>query len=157
MGTYDTSEAYEILGDSTQSLLKFKGNSDKDKITIVLNTDKNKLESFFYHVNAFSSYIDVKESYYLLAIRNILKKNNYLSLMLQLAQEQISEDEYVKEIEDNPSKYILDIKYLDDPNDLKIINELVKKIGLSFSIDQVAEIFSLDSDDLEKKVLKINS
>lgn len=42
-----------------------------------------------------------------------------------------------------------------DPNDIRVINEIVKKIGLEFSVDEVAEIFSLDSLDLENKVAQI--
>lgn len=158
MGTCDTSYDCELLKNSPLgSFQKYESDSSKDKITITLNTDRVKLETFFTQFSYLSTFVDSKEAYYILAINNLLKKNNYLSLIVQLSQEQISEDEYVKEIEENSDKYLLDIKYLDDPNDLKIINEIVKKIGVSFSIDEVAEIFSLDSDDIENNVLKINS
>ena len=158
MGTCDTSYDCELLKNSPPgSFQKYESNSSKDKITITLNTDRVKLETFFTQFSYLSTFVDSKEAYYILAINNLLKKNNYLSLIVQLSQEQISEDEYVKEIEENSDKYLLDIKYLDDPNDLKIINEIVKKIGVSFSIDEVAEIFSLDSEDIENNVLKINS
>lgn len=158
MGTYDTSYDRELIEYSSPgSFQTYESDSKMDKITITLNTDRVKLETFFTQFSYLSTFVDSKEGYYILAINNLLKKNNYLSLIVQLSQEQISEDEYVKEIEENPDKYILDIKYLDDPNDLKIINEIVKKIGVSFSIDEVAEIFSLDSEDLENNVLKINS
>ena len=61
-----------------------------------------------------------------------------------------------QEIEDNQNKYIIDIKYLDNPNDLRIINEIITEIGLSFSVDEVAELFALDTDDIEKQTLQLN-
>jgi hypothetical protein len=160
MGTYDTfiTDVNEITSIPSSNFHKFKGKSDEEgRITIILNTEKSKIETFFKDVNVYSDYIKIKESYFLLAITNIIKKNNYLSLMLQLAQDQITEEEYIKDIEENPSKYVIDVKYLENPGDLNIINEIIKKIGLTFSIDEVAEIFALDSEDIEQKALQIKS
>jgi len=96
-----------------------------------------------------------KDDFCIKAIQNLIIKNNFLELSLELSEDQITEDDYTKEIENNPHKYIIDIEYVQDPNDIRVINEIVKKIGLEFSVDEVAEIFSLDSLDLENKVAQI--
>jgi hypothetical protein len=71
-----------------------------------------------------------------------------LQLLLNLSENTIDEEEFNKELEQNPENYIVDINYLSNPSDLMIITDIVKKIGKEFTVDEVSEIFSIESEDI---------
>lgn len=74
---------------------------------------------------------------------------------MQLVEKQITEDEYSEQIEAHPESYIVDIDRLKNINDIEIIIEIIKKIGLSFSIDEVSEIFSIDLDNYNDRIKEL--
>ncbi|OQX76808.1 MAG: hypothetical protein B6D64_09235 [Bacteroidetes bacterium 4484_276] len=154
--TYNDSVLDEMINDSSASFFeRFTGSTEDKSITITLHTDASKIESMRRIFDDYTLFQNKKDDFCIKAIQNLIIKNNFLELSLELSEDQITEDDYTKEIENNPHKYIIDIEYVQDPNDIRVINEIVKKIGLEFSVDEVAEIFSLDSLDLENKVAQI--
>ncbi len=91
-----------------------------------------------------------KENFYITAVKNLLKKINFLELYQQLLEDQITESEFNEEIERESSKYIIDIKELQDPDDLTIILDIVNKITFDlkdFSLNEINELFSVDLHD----------
>ncbi|MDZ4757320.1 MAG: hypothetical protein SGJ10_04155 [Bacteroidota bacterium] len=102
------------------------------------------------HLKHIIVYNEKKEDYYLTGIKNLIKKNNFLQLSLTTSDDSESEADFEKEISDHPHKYIIDIKPLDNERDLNIISEIVKKIGVEFTIDDVSELFSVDNDCILK-------
>lgn len=153
--TYSDSSLEEMVRDSSENLFRFTGSAEDKRITITLHTDTSKIESLKRFFDEYNLFQNKKDKYCIKAIRNLIIKNNFLELSLELSEDQITEDDYSKEIESNPDKYIIDIKYIKDPNDIKAMNDIIKKIGFEFSIDEVAELFSLDSKDLENNVAQI--
>jgi hypothetical protein len=89
-----------------------------------------------------------KEVYYVTAIRNLIKKNNYLQLLYDLAEGNITEQDYESELDTNSAKYLIEWNKLENPNDVKTIASIVKKIGLEFTVDEVADMFSIDGEDI---------
>jgi len=96
------------------------------------------------------------KNYYLIkAIQNLIIKNNFLELSIKLAEKQITNKEFDNEIDQHPEKYIIEISYVKDSNDLFIINDILKEIKFKLSIDEVGDLFSLDLCDIEKIIKKI--
>lgn len=93
----------------------------------------------------------VEKDYLYKAVGSLLKKTSYLQLSLQLEEGQIDEEEFDVEIENNPEKYINKVCRLKNANDLFVINEIVKKLRRSFSVDEVADLFSVTAESLESK------
>ncbi len=114
--------------------------------------------SMFINIQEMASYVESaknnfsynlkKENLYVTAIVNLIKKTEFLQLLIQLSEKSITEAEYDKEIEENPSKYIIETDYLNSLDDLSIIGEIVRKIGLSMQTDEVAEMFSIELSSL---------
>lgn len=132
---------------------KFYGRSQQsDEITFTLTTNESKLK-------AFSRAIELNQrekDFCIVAIKNLLKKNRFSELSLDLAEEVITEEEFDQEIDRNPQKYTIDINYLESKMEAKIIANIVSKISENLTVDEVSEIFSVDSDDLEKKLSNLS-
>ncbi|MBA7556019.1 hypothetical protein ES705_48713 [subsurface metagenome] len=154
--TYDENFIEDILKDTPKkSYEEFTGSIKSEKNLITIHTDRARIESLQRLIDEYTLFQNKEDEYCIKAIRNLIIKNNFLELYIKLSEDQITEDEYSDKINGNPKKYIIDVEYIQDPNDIKVINEIVEKIGLEFSVDEVAEIFSLDSNDLENNVLKL--
>lgn len=136
---------------------KFYGRSQQsDEITFTLTTNESNNES---KLKAFSRAIELNQrekDFCIVAIKNLLKKNRYSELSLDLAEEVITEEEFDQEIDRNPQKYTIDINYLESKMEAKIIANIVSKISENLTVDEVSEIFSVDSDDLEKKLSNLS-
>jgi hypothetical protein len=155
--TYIDSTTDEIFESPAPAFEKFDGfTENQGNVIITFEASAAKISAFKEAVNYYSSFLNKKEEYCIKAIKNLIKKNNFLELSLELSENQISEDEFEMEIESNPNKFVVDINYIKDALDLKVINEIVKKLETELTIDEVAEIFSLDSNDIEKAVKQLN-
>jgi hypothetical protein len=85
-----------------------------------------------------------KEDLFLTAIRNLRKKINFISLNNEYQNGDISEDEFEKELEVNQHKYVVNVSALKDKIDLEILQEIIPKIDDDITIDEAAEVFSID-------------
>ena len=91
------------------------------------------------------------EELLLLALRNNIRKINFLELNEDLEEGDISDEYYNNELEKNSDKYAITLKNIDNPNDIINIVELVDKIGQnlrSFSMSEVSEMFSVNESSL---------
>lgn len=115
-----------------------------------MNTQKN---------NNYSDNTNIGEEYYLRAISNLIKKNNFLDLSLQLAEEMITEEEFESEINRRPQKYTINLECLKSKDDIHTIIHIVKQIGGNFMVDEVAELFGIKESELENSVsnLQLNT
>jgi len=137
----------DILKNNT-SVFSFCGNSTH------FPNDFNSLKGIILNwVNA--SYQAKKEDYYIIAVRNLRKKINFLRLNNDFNNEEISDEEYSQEIENNPNKYIIDIKYLSDPNEIHCVNDIINRIGGDFTYDEVGELLSIDTENLKSAFTKL--
>ncbi|MBZ9728264.1 hypothetical protein LB467_01065 [Salegentibacter sp. JZCK2] len=137
--------------EKSEEFESFEAFSKQEEITIMFRTDNRKLDHFRKAIAEIEDH-SVYKKYCILAVQNLLKKNHLLELSLELAEEQISEEDFENELDANPSKYTIDINYIENINDLSVISKIIQEVGQSFSVDEVSEIFSLDSEDIESKL-----
>lgn len=97
----------------------------------------------------------IKEDYYKIAVQSLIKKSNFCQLSLELEEGLISGNEYEKEIEKNPEKYVIELTPLKEANHLYIISEIVKDLGIDFSIDEVADLFAITPDSLNNAFVEL--
>lgn len=142
-------------GEKRENLIKITiENIYEDIIRISIDKDYLKKEFMDY-----VEFLTKKENYLITAIRNLIKKTNFLELYQQYLGNQISENEFHDEIERSQIKYIIEIKALEDPNDIKIISGIIQKIDFDlrdFSINEISELFSVDSSYLSKSMKTLN-
>lgn len=122
---------------------------------ISFTIDKKQIGNLFEKFH-FRNHLNVlRNDYYVVAIRNLLKKNEFLQLSLQLSEKLVSEEEFDLEIEKNPDKYIIQMKNLEHPIQLHVISNVINKIGKSFTTDEVSELFSIDSRSIDSELKTI--
>ena len=89
-----------------------------------------------------------KENLYLQALRNLYRKIDFIELSQALESEDISEEEFDKELEENEDRYLIPSPTV-VPTVKQVIqvSEIMKKLGREkSSVDEVSEVFSLDMD-----------
>lgn len=117
--------------------------------TITLNkSDVVKLGNAF--LDNFKTKIELRENLYITAIRNYHKTTNFLKLVNNLSEKLITEEDFEKEINENEEKYeILANGEIDFPT-LRLITDIVQKVGIEYSMDEISEIFSINPIKLEQ-------
>ena len=90
-----------------------------------------------------------KEQLYVQALRNLLRKLDFIELNQSLEMEDISEDDYDKELEENEDKYLIPAPSA-EPTFRQVIQvaDIIKRLGRedSITVDEVSEMFSLKMD-----------
>lgn len=100
---------------------------------------------------------NLRNDFCILAIKNLLKKNEFLQLSLQLSEKLITESEFESEIDENPDRYIIQMNELEDSINLNVISSILTKIGKSFNIDEVSELFSIDVRSIKHELKTIDT
>jgi hypothetical protein len=125
-------------------------------LAIYDNNDLNVFTGNFnsYGINIFSMLYnnDIKEDYFIRAIKNLRKKNEYLQLTLQFEQELISDDEFYDELDNNEDKYLIKIDHSFDNSKFKYINQIIQKLDSDFSSDEIAEMFSVPIESVNQYI-----
>ena len=84
---------------------------------------------------------------YLTAIKNLIKMRNFANLSNDVENNDITNEEYEKELQENPKKYVIDVKNSDPIKMVPIIAKIIEDIGepaKDLSVDDVCTIFSID-------------
>lgn len=79
------------------------------------------------------------------AVNNRTRQRNYFRLYCQLLENEITEKEFDKEIDDNEDEYVISNDTVYSENDIGLISKLKGKI-LDFDcefIDEIEDLFSL--------------
>ncbi|MGY5846009.1 hypothetical protein ACW6QP_01205 [Salegentibacter sp. HM20] len=84
-----------------------------------------------------------KETFYIKAIKNLIKQKEYINLMYQLSNDLISNEEFSEELDRNESKYLIKIDQELNINNYKAIVGILNKLKEDFTEDDVSEVFSL--------------
>jgi len=154
------SDYYPTIDDTLSGFIGSEsGESNKEnRVSVSVRIDQvNESVTFrptMQEIGKFLSIPQKKEKYFIRAIKNLKIQNNFYELALQLEEGQITEEEYNNEIDEHPEKYVVSVEYLEDPNDIGILREILKKVGLEFNVDEASELFSIESEDLEKKIIE---
>jgi hypothetical protein len=108
----------------------------------------NDMSAVIQSINSNLTYSLRKEDLCITAIKNLIKKVNFLQLINQLNEGGLTERKFQKELKQYPSKYIIETDYLKFIDDVSVISEIVEKVGIEQSIDEVAEMFSIEYNSL---------
>lgn len=108
---------------------------------------------------------DKKNKFYLVAIKNLIRKNNLSELNLKQSQGLLTKKEIEKEIKDNPNKYNVEQYRLLDSSDSAFVVEIYRElipffdeIGLSdISMEELSEMFSIDTEQFIETVQLLKS
>jgi len=144
--TDEESSSTEELGKELKHF-KISGAESDDRIYIEIETTAPQLRRFV-------DFYQKKEFFYIKALKNLIIQNNFLELALQLEEGHITEEEYDEEIDAHPEKYVVNVDCLENPDDLAIIKDIIKKMGVEYTRDEVEELFSIDTENVESKFLE---
>ena len=92
------------------------------------------------------------------AIRNNIRKTNFIELNEHLEDGDISEEEFYKILNEDSHRYEITLKNLKSNEDVSIIIDLIDKIGhdlRELSTSEVAEMFSIKETELLPTVKQI--
>lgn len=98
-----------------------------------------------------------KEEFYIIAIKNLIKKNKYLQLTLQFKDELVDKAEYVKEIENNEDTYVIKTNNAINEKQLKVLSEIVDNVGEVFVNSEISELFSVSFKDSNRLIQYIST
>lgn len=89
------------------------------------------------------------------AFKNRSKQYNFLLLNDELTNNLVTDEEYEKEIEDNPEKYVIEDRHEELKfSELKVLSSLVdelnaeKSICSGITVDEISELFEVTLDNL---------
>ncbi|MCB0724185.1 MAG: hypothetical protein KDC73_05745 [Ignavibacteriae bacterium] len=101
--------------------------------------------------NFWGDYMQRREALCFTAVNNLLRQINFLELNQSLLQEEISDEEFDKEIELNSDKYVIPLNPINDNDDFDIIEFFLHNIDPNikdFTVNEAAELFSLDPNSM---------
>ncbi|QHS63254.1 hypothetical protein [Chitinophaga agri] len=137
--------------------LKVKLSDSTESNFVEFQLPKQSVDLYFKTLEIEKSINALKHVYAITAIKNLLKKNHFLQLNLDYSNKLINEEEFEREIDDNPDRFIIEMTSNDSVLDLYVISELIEKIGNQFTIDEVSELFSIDTESLHRVISKLIS
>lgn len=155
-----------MYSDVDSSTSEFCNTDDTDASIILTRYSRdNNGESFSYIAKGSDmpySYLEflnnspLKEELYQKALKNLFKKIDFFSLNWQLENEQISEEEFNKELNEKEKNYLIEISDAKiDKKTLLLVDNIVKKLDREMSIDDVSELFSIDLSDSDNIINSI--
>jgi len=124
----------------------------KQEINFIQGELSNFTENIFDVLQENSS----KEIFYVKAIKNILKQKEYINLLYQVSNDLITEEDFNTELDKNEEKYLINVDNELDNSNYKVIANVISKIGNNFTDDDILEIFSLSTNNIDKFLLSNN-
>jgi hypothetical protein len=91
---------------------------------------------------------NIKDYLYNEAIVNLMKKSKFLQLYIQLIEDQISEEEYDKELNDNSNEYFINMKELNPGLDYAALLLVLHNLPKNMTFDEVSEVFGIKTQSL---------
>lgn len=109
--------------------------------------------------------IEKKDDFFLVAIKNLIRKNNYLELIIQKIEGEITKKQFDEELKTNPNKYIVQQFKLKNPTDITFLIEIFRSLENFFKdigkenigLDEISEMFSVDQEQLIETVKMLKS
>ncbi len=151
----DSTAFREIESDSIENKYqKFEATDEPVRIKFELPSEEALVQTTTARLQRIAHTKKRREELLFTALQNLQRKDFYNELSEKLEDDYISEDDFYQELEKNENKYTIELKRMKNPNDIFIINEIVKKLidWENFTVDYVADLFSIDTDDLKNSV-----
>lgn len=86
------------------------------------------------------------------AVNNRTRERNYFRLCLQLANGEIEDGQFDKEIEDNEDDYVISTDIQMTPDDIRFAIELAKDIKDVNTVEDLQDVFSIDPASTRKAI-----
>jgi len=157
--SYPGEENAQLTGENIPINRRFqnKVNLGRKDLTgyVTFTIKKNDMSFFIAEVNFRNQISEIKDNYCYTAINNLTKKAEYLQLSLQLAENLITEEEFETELENYPEKYVIKLNEIQGTGHLQIISGILGKLGRRFTVDEVSELFSIDTRSIKNSLLEI--
>ena len=100
-------------------------------------------------------YNSIRDNLKTIAVNNLMNKVKFVQLYNDFLQDLINEEEFESEINSNSEEYFIELKRKPNNKELKVISDIVhSQLSKELSIDEVAELFSLDLDYLNQILVK---
>jgi hypothetical protein len=96
------------------------------------------------------TFLNRKESFYITAVANLMKKNEFLQLNNQLIAKTITEQEFENELRLNEEKYLITTNDKFDKLDMSVVRDILPRLNGSFTTDEVADLFSVSNEKLNE-------
>lgn len=91
---------------------------------------------------------DIKVNLLIKAIGNLLKKNEFLQLYIQMIDGQISEEEYEVELQENSDKYFISMEPIANEEQFEVLIKIVRDFPKQLSLDECSEIFGISNEHI---------
>lgn len=121
---------------------------DTSKDSYHFKVKRNDFESL--NVSDYFNIVQIKDYFYSQAIGNLYKKSKFLQLYIQLAEEQITEDEYELELKKNAKLYFIEMKEMQSHLDHAALLQVLHNMPINISIDDLSEILGIKTDSLKE-------
>lgn len=86
------------------------------------------------------------------AVNNRTRERNYFKKLVELFQNEITEEEFDKEIGDNEDEYVITANEIPTYEDLVLAYEVVKRVKDVKSIDDFSALFSFNQKSMIKEL-----
>lgn len=129
------------------------GEFDHENKQKIFWIEESKFNKHFTRLMFLADLNNQKEKYFICGLRNLLKKINFLELFQQLQAGDITEEEFNTELENQSTKYTIELNNQLNPLTYQFITEIISKIGFDvkdLSTSEVSEMFSVQENELIK-------
>jgi len=159
VNSYPESEIGHVMGTNIPLQARWRNIADLRPSNaggvVTFTFSQSDLDMLYEQVQFHNQVNFIRDNYCFIAIKNLIKKNEFLQLSLQLSEKLITEDEFENELENNPDKYLIQMNFLDQPGHIHILSGILNRIGRTFNTDEVSELFSIDIQSLNSHIRTI--
>lgn len=102
------------------------------------------------HVNHAFNRQSCREGLWKRAVENLYKRVKFLELNIELLQDDITEEEFEQTITEQDEAYVISLANVRDPLEAEAIQEVVRALGRSLDVHEVAELFGVKPEQLHQ-------
>ncbi len=135
-----------ILPEKGERNLAYRVYHSHDRVSINY-AERMDMVGYVYH--EFSRH-HCREGLWKRAVQNLYKRINFLQLNIELLQEDITEDEFEETLTTREGEYVILFKDVCDSLEAEAIHDIVRALGSSLDVHEVAELFGVKPEQLHK-------
>ena len=95
-----------------------------------------------------------RENLWKRAVNNLYKRINFLQLNIEFLQEDITADEFERTLNECENEYVISLEDVKNTLEAEAINDIVRALGRSFDVHEVAELFGIEPESFCRVHLK---
>lgn len=95
-----------------------------------------------------------RENLWKRAVKNLYKRINFLELNISFLQEEVDEDEFEQTLMAHEDEYIITFCDVKNSLEAEAIHDIVRALGKSFDVHEVAELFGIEAKSLYSMHMK---